>query len=638
MLSQMFALTPSSSDPTYLVVSALDRQEYPEGSTGATGQFVGNGHTLGFSSQGSDGYGADIVFTYQPSTGLYYSSTYGYFNQLAYDSSSSPYDVTNISVYATNSLASVTADAGNAWTLMDNAGPAYVGSATVATEPGYTAAVPTQATPDSIAAAAKGFVGDAWNMNGCWILASTIAAEAGTSLPVQSTEVGLPGMANGEWIVAFNGPAGQSGNWQSMVTAGEMIVFLTAGGTGHVTTCVSGSGSTAEVVDNVTYVNASGTVMNAANDGSSQDVTIASPHAASQEFAGVAASNVVIYELDTPVISDNEASAALNPGATLTLGSLFSVSDPAGKAVTDWQVYDTAGADSLSSGGKTVSAHTAANALTVSSLAQVALAAGSSTTADTLDVRAFNGSYWGDWQTLAVSVTGVSPPLLEEQTATQSWTEGSRVALALPAGTFKDPQDETLTYTAAQSNGAALPGWLSFNPATQTFSGTAPATVGALSLTVTATDSSGLSATDTFTATVVAPPKHGITLTEQTGNQGWTDAQDVAFILPANTFTDADGLKMTFAAYQTSGPRASSWLYFNPATDELLGVVPRTASGTIGVEVIAADRLGYAATDLFSVTLGAATTQHAVAGMVAGPAGNIASTPLERPLMGLLHG
>ena len=36
-----------------------------------------------------------------------------------------------------------------------------------------------------------------------------------------------------------------------MVTAGEMIVFEPAGGGGHVTTCVSGSGSTAMLVDNV---------------------------------------------------------------------------------------------------------------------------------------------------------------------------------------------------------------------------------------------------------------------------------------------------------------------------------------------------------------------------------------------------
>jgi hypothetical protein len=460
-LSRMFAVTPSHSNPAYLVVSALDRAEYPRGSTGATGSFIGNGHELFFSSQGGDGYGTDIVFAYQPAAGLYYNATYGYFNQLVYETASSPYDVTNISVYGANSLASVTAGADNAWTLMSAAALSYAGSATAVTEPGYRATVPAQATPDSIASVAESFVGRAWNMNGCWTLASTVAAEAGTSLPVQSTDVGLAGAPNGEWIVAFNGPAGQTGNWQSMVVAGEMIVFLTAAGTGHITTCVSGSGSTAELVDNITYVNPNGTIANTANDGSSQDVTVAGPHPASQEFAGVGASSVVIYELDTPVVSDDETVARLNTGATLALATLFSVSDPAGRPISDWQIYDTAGTDSLSYGGKTADAHTAASAMTVASLSGAELLAGLSATTDTLNVRAFHGDDWGDWQSLAVLVSAApaspsaSPPLLAQQTANQRWTEGSKIALTMPAGTFTDPQKEAMTYTATQANGAA---------------------------------------------------------------------------------------------------------------------------------------------------------------------------------------
>ena len=179
----------------------------------------------------------------------------------------------------------------------------YLGSATVVTQRNSTGTVPNQATPGSIVAAANSFIGQAWNMNGCWILASTIAADAGTSLPAQSTLIGLPGQSNGEWIVAYNGPAGQSGNWQSMVTAGEIVVIGTAGGGGHITTCVSGTGSTALLVDNATYVNGSGQVQNYANDGSMSDIIVAAPHAASQEWAGVQANSVVIYELDTPVVT-----------------------------------------------------------------------------------------------------------------------------------------------------------------------------------------------------------------------------------------------------------------------------------------------------------------------------------------------
>jgi hypothetical protein len=216
-LSQMFTVTAGSSNPAYLVLTLLDRNEYTAGASGATGTLTGNGHTLNLSSLGGDARGAGIVFAYQPSTGRYYNSTYGYFDQLTYQSSGSRNDVTNLSLFGTNSLSQATAYASSAYSMMQVDASGYLGSATVVTQPKSSGIVPAQATPDSIAAVADGFVGQAWNMNGCWVLASTVAAEAGASLPVQSTAIGLPGVANGEWIVAFNGPLGQSGNWQSLV-------------------------------------------------------------------------------------------------------------------------------------------------------------------------------------------------------------------------------------------------------------------------------------------------------------------------------------------------------------------------------------------------------------------------------------
>src|SRR5271157_1173471 len=278
-LSQMFTETASSGNPAYLVLTALDRNEYTAGASGATGRFSGNGHTLSLANIGGDGRGAGIVFTYQASTGRYYNSTYGYLDQLTYNASGSAGDVTDLSLFGTSDLGLAAA---NAYDMMQADPSGYLGSATVVTRAKFSGTVPSQATPDSIAAAADSFVGQAWNMDGCWVLASTIAAEAGASLPVQSTAIGLPGQSNGEWIVAFNGPAGQAGNWQSMVTAGEIVVIGTPGGGGHITTCVSGSGGSALLVDNVTYVNSSGQVLNHANDGSSSDIIVAAPHLASQ--------------------------------------------------------------------------------------------------------------------------------------------------------------------------------------------------------------------------------------------------------------------------------------------------------------------------------------------------------------------
>ena len=602
-LSQMFSVTAGSTDPTYLVLTVLDRDEYTAGASGTTGILTGNGQTLGLSSIGGDGRGTGIVFSYQASTGRYYNSTYGYLDQLTYNSSSSAGDVTNLSLFGTSSLSLADNDATNAVSMVEFDSAGYIGSATVVTRPGHTAAVPAQATPDSIASIAQSFVGQAWNMDGCWVLASTIAAEAGASLPVQSTLVGPPGAANGEWIMAFDGPAGQSGNWQNMVTAGEMIVIETASGGGHITTCVSGSGSTAMLVDNITYVNGNGQVVNSANDGSSADVIVAAPHAASQEFAGVSASSVVIYELDTPIVTTDVASDSLGLLKTQSLGSLFSATDPANKAITAWQVYDTATSDSLALGGTDYSDHAAGDALTASSLASVSLLAGSTATTDTLEVRAYNGSYWGDWRALSVAIAGTSapaplPPLLHTQTANQTWVGGKTFTLALPANTFEDPQSESLTYVAVLSGGQALPSWLSFNAATDTFSGTAPLIAEALTIKVTATDTSGLSASDTFSSTVIGPPM----VTSQTPNQTWTESKAVSLALPANTFSDPQGEALTYTAKQVNGQALPTWLTFNAANDSFSGTAPATAQ-TLDIAVTATDTSGLTATDIFVVNV-----------------------------------
>jgi len=78
-----------------------------------------------------------------------------------------------------------------------------------------------------------------------------------------------------------------------------------------------------------------------------------------------------------------------------------------------------------------------------------------------------------------------------------SFPHGQLATYALPAGTFTDPRGETMTYTATLASGAALPAWLTCNPATGTLSGTPPG-AGTLSVTVTATDQSSFSASVTF--------------------------------------------------------------------------------------------------------------------------------------------
>ena len=260
--------------------------------------------------------------------------------------------------------------------------------------------MPPQATPLSIAAMAQTFDGLSWNTEGCWILASTISAEAGASLPVQSA-VNMAGAANGEWFIAYDGPAGSTGDWRLSVRTGDMIGFITSAGTGHITTCVSGAGATAMLIDNITFITPQGMIINGANDGSPTDITIQPAHSASQEWQGVMDNSVMIFRLDTPVVTTLVPTVDISAGEAVNLATIFSAADPAGKAITSYQAYTTSATDSLTVNGTSVISTSASTAVTASSLSQITLNDGSPGMPDMVTVRAFNGAYWGDWTTIS---------------------------------------------------------------------------------------------------------------------------------------------------------------------------------------------------------------------------------------------
>jgi hypothetical protein len=191
-----------------------------------------------------------------------------------------------------------------------------------------------------------------------------------------------------------------------------------------------------------------------------------------------------------------------------------------------------------------------------------------------------------------------SSPTVTAQTATQTWKVGQAVNFTLASNTFTDPQNETLIYTATQANGAALPSWLSFNVTTQTFTGTPPAGNTNLSIKVTATDTSGLSASETFAANLIAPTAP--TITNQTAEQIWTIGKAVNLTLASNTFTDPQGENLTYSAKLANGAALPSWLHFNGSTDTFTGTVPNSAAG-LSITVTATDAGGASTSETFSV-------------------------------------
>jgi hypothetical protein len=445
----------ATSNPTYLVVNALDRQEYTAAATGETGNFAANGTTLNLSAIGGDARGAGIVYAWQASTGQYVNATYGALNQLTYTDSTSRNDVTNISFFGTSSAITAQAYAKNAYSLMQADASGYLGSTTFATT--TSAAAASQATPNGIAAAAMSLVGHSWNNEGCWVLASTIAAEAGAGLPVQSTALHIPGASNGEWVTIYNGPAGGTGDWQSLVSKGDIVAFATSATTGHITTCVSGSGATAMLVDNITYLGQFGRITNAANDGSANDVTIATPHTAAQEFSGVASNTVVIYALDTPSITDH-APASLSTNASISLATLFSAADPAHKAITAYQVYQQGNGDILLLGGKACPASSATDAAIATSLTALSLHASASPNTDTLEMRASNGTYWGDWQSLTLNVTASPAAQVMSGLSLNDWPAASSATTATPSISTTPEALGTVTSIYAEAPSIGLHG------------------------------------------------------------------------------------------------------------------------------------------------------------------------------------
>jgi hypothetical protein len=109
--------------------------------------------------------------------------------------------------------------------------------------------------------------------------------------------------------------------------------------------------------------------------------------------------------------------------------------------------------------------------------------------------------------TTTINVTAVNDAPVAGTIGNQSASESLPFTFTLPAGSFSDPDaGDHLTYTATLADGSPLPAWLSFDPATRTFSGTPGSTdLGTLHLRVTATDDGGLSANTTFSLQVAAP-------------------------------------------------------------------------------------------------------------------------------------
>ncbi|WP_116453721.1 beta strand repeat-containing protein, partial [Pokkaliibacter plantistimulans] len=204
----------------------------------------------------------------------------------------------------------------------------------------------------------------------------------------------------------------------------------------------------------------------------------------------------------------------------------------------------------------------------------------------------------------SLTVTNVNDAPTAGTIGAQSATEDSAFTFTVPAGTFSDVDaGDSLTLSATLANGSALPSWLSFDASTGTFSGTPDnGDVGAISIRVTATDTSGASVSSSFSLTVAntndAPT--AATLADQQSEEG----NVFTFTLPAGTFSDVDaGDRLTLSATLSDGSALPGWLSFNAATATFSGTPSSGDVGTLSIRVTATDSSGAAVSSSFSLSI-----------------------------------
>jgi hypothetical protein len=97
-------------------------------------------------------------------------------------------------------------------------------------------------------------------------------------------------------------------------------------------------------------------------------------------------------------------------------------------------------------------------------------------------------------------------PFVDQGIADRTVAPNAAINFTVPSDAFADVDSgDTLTLSATEDGSASLPGWLTFDASTGTFTGTAPATAQSVDIQVTATDQGGLTAQDVFTLSVAQP-------------------------------------------------------------------------------------------------------------------------------------
>jgi VCBS repeat-containing protein len=217
---------------------------------------------------------------------------------------------------------------------------------------------------------------------------------------------------------------------------------------------------------------------------------------------------------------------------------------------------------------------------------------------DSFTVQVSDGEFTTTPATVTVTVNPVNDaPIVATLLADQSVAEDTAVNFTIPAGSFTDVDNATLTYTAS-----GVPSWLTFNATTRSFTGTPPANFnGNVNITVSASDGN-TSVSDTFTLTITAANDAPVVATALADVTSPANTA-VNLTLPAGTFSDVDGDVLTLTATLANGDPLPSWLSFNAATRSFTGTPPLNSSADVAIRVTATDPSGASASSSFTLDI-----------------------------------
>ncbi|USG63263.1 putative Ig domain-containing protein [Sneathiella marina] len=219
-------------------------------------------------------------------------------------------------------------------------------------------------------------------------------------------------------------------------------------------------------------------------------------------------------------------------------------------------------------------------------------------------------------------------PTVDAGIAGQAATEDAAFSFAIPADAFADADvGDVLTFTATLADGSDLPSWLTL--VGTSFSGTPTnGDVGALSVKVTATDTSGASIETTF-ALAIGNTNDAPTVDAGIAAQAATEDAAFTFAIPVDAFADEDiGDVLSYAATLADGSALPSWLTFDGTS--FSGTPANGDAGIVSVKVTATDGSGASIDTSFDVNVATGNQSPTTSG------GTI-SLPVNGAATGQLH-